>query len=115
MARPSANFSERITIRITPEDMARLKRDADLAAVDVTTIARAQFLNAPMPKRKYRRSLDHDKLAEVLIALGRIGTNLNQLSRIANGTGDLEGLKAAGLLMDMLEKIRDSVLSAITR
>ena len=113
MARPSQNLSERITIRLTPEEHARLRRDADIAAVDVTTIARAQLLGAPMPKRKYRRSVDHAKLAEVLLALGRLGTNLNQIAKVANSTGDLARFRDARLLKNLLEEIRDEVRSAI--
>src|SRR3569623_1929665 len=59
MARPSQNLTQRLTIRMTPEEMAQLKADADTAAVDVATIARAQITNAPIPTRKYRRSADH--------------------------------------------------------
>ena len=113
MARPSQNLSERITIRLTPEEHARLRRAADIAAVDVTTIARAQLLGAPLPKRKYRRSVDHDKLADVLLALGRIGTNLNQVAKVANSSGDASGFRDAKLLKNLLEEIRDEVRSAI--
>jgi len=113
MARPSQNLSERITIRLRPEELARLKQDADTAAVDVTTIARAQLLNAPMPKRKYRRSVDHAKLADVLLALGRIGTNLNQIAKVANTNGDLSQFRDAKLLKNLLEEIRDEVRAAI--
>jgi hypothetical protein len=113
MARPSQNLSERITIRLRPEEHARLKRDADIAAVDVATVARAQLLNAPMPKRKYRRSVDHDKLADVLVQLGRLGTNLNQIAKVANTNGDLSQFRDAKLLKNLLEEIRDEVRAAI--
>jgi hypothetical protein len=113
MARPSQNLSERITIRLRPEEHARLKRDADTAAVDVATIARAQLLNAPLPKRKYRRSVDHAKLADVLVALGRIGTNLNQIAKVANSTEDTSHFTDAKLLKNLLEEIRDEVRAAL--
>jgi hypothetical protein len=113
MARPSQNLSERITIRLKPEELARLKQDADIAAVDVATVARAQLLNAPMPKRKYRRSVDHDKLADVLIALGRIGTNLNQIAKVANSNQDVSHFRDAKLLKNLLEEIRDKVRAAL--
>ena len=113
MARPSQNLSERITVRLRPEELARLKEDADTAAVDVATVARAQLLNAPLPKRKYRRSVDHEKLADVLLALGRIGTNLNQIAKVANSSGDLTGFRDAKLLKNLLEEIRDEVRAAL--
>jgi hypothetical protein len=113
MARPSENLSERITIRLRPQELARLKRDADTAAVDVTTIARSQLLNAPIPKRKYRRSVDHEKLADVLLELGRLGNNLNQIAKVANTNGDLLHFRDAKLLKNLLEEIRDQVRAAI--
>jgi hypothetical protein len=113
MARPSQHLSERITIRLTPEEHARLRRDADTAAVDVTTLARAQLLNAPIPKRKYRRSADHAALADVLLHLGRLGTNLNQIAKVANSNGDAGHFRDAKLLKNLLEEIRDEVRAAI--
>jgi len=113
MARPSQNLSERITIRLTPEQYARLKRDADSAAVDVVTLARAQLLNAPLPKRKYRRSVDHERMADVLLALGKIGGNLNQIAKVANSNGDTSHFRDAKLLKNLLEEIRDEVRAAL--
>jgi len=113
MARSSEKLSERITLRLRPEELSRLKRDADTAAVDVATIARAQLLNAPLPKRTYRRSVDHAKLADVLLALGRIGTNLNQIAKVANTNNDVSHFRDAKLLKNLLEEIRDEVRAAL--
>jgi len=114
MARPSENLSARITIRLKPEELAQLKADADSAAVDIATLARAQILNAPIPKRRYRRSVDHEKLADVLQALGKLGTNLNQIAKVANSTGNLTHFRDAKLLKNLLEEIRDEVRAALT-
>lgn len=114
MARPSQNLTERLNLRLTSEEMAQLQRDADAAAVDLSTIARAQILNAPIPKRRYRRSVDHEKLADVLQQLGKIGTNLNQIAKVANSNGDLAHFREAKLLKNLLEEIRDEVRAALT-
>lgn len=114
MARPSENLTARLTIRMKPEELAQLQQDADTAAVDVTTMARAQILNAPIPKRKYRRSVDHEKLADVLQSLGKVGTNLNQIAKVANSNGDLAHFRDAKLLKNLLEEIRDEVRAALT-
>lgn len=94
--------------------MEQLRRDADTAAVSVSDVARAQLLNAPIPKRKYRRSVDHEKLAEVLQQLGKIGGNLNQLAKVANTTGDLSHVRNVRELKSDLEAIRDQVRDALT-
>jgi hypothetical protein len=114
MARPSQNLSKRITVRLTPDEYARLRRDADTAAVAVVALARSRFLNAPLPKRKSLRSVDHAKLADVLIALGKIGTNLNQIAKVANSTGDASVFRDAKLLKNLLEDVRDQVSAALS-
>lgn len=114
MARPSENRSEYLRVRLTPEEMEQLRRDADTAAVSVSDVARAQLLNAPIPKRKSRRSVDHEKLAQVLQQLGKIGTNLNQLAKVANASGDLSHVRNVRELKTELEAIRDEVRAALT-
>lgn len=114
MARPSENRTKRVTLRLTPSEWAQLEQDADTAAVDVSTMARAQILNAPIPKRRYRKSMDHEKLADVLQSLGKLGTNLNQIAKVANSNGDLSHFRDAKLLKNLLEEIRDEVRAALT-
>lgn len=114
MARPSENRTEQLRVRLTPAEMAQLKADAETAAVDISTIARAQLLNAPIPRRKRRKSLDHERLAKALIALGKVGTNLNQIAKVANTTGDLSHFRQAKQLKILLEEIRDEVREALT-
>ncbi len=114
MARPSEQRTEYLRVRLTPEEMEQLKRDADTAAVSLSDVARAQLLNAPIPKRKYRRSVDHERMAEVLQQLGKIGGNLNQLAKVANTTGDLSHVRNIRELKAELEAIRDEVRAALT-
>ena len=49
----------------------------------------------------------------MLLALGRLGTNLNQIAKVANGTGDLARFRDARLLKNLLEEIRDEVRAAL--
>ena len=114
MARPSKNRTERMNLRLTPEELARLKQDADIAAVELSTFARARIMDGPVPRRARRKSVDHEKLATVLVALGKLGTNLNQLAKVANATGDLTHFRNVKLLKNRLEEIRDDVRSALT-
>ncbi len=114
MARPSKNLTERVTIRLSPDEMAKLRADADTAALDVSTVARSHLLNAPMPKKRYRRSVDHEKLADVLYQLGKIGTNLNQIAKVANSSANLARVRDVTFLKIILEEIRDKVRAALT-
>lgn len=113
MARPSENRIKQLRVRLTAEEFAQLERDADTAAVDISTIARAQLLNAPIPKRRYRRSVDHEKLADVLLQLGKIGGNLNQLTKVANSTGNITHVRNLREMRADIEAIRDQVSAAL--
>lgn len=114
MARPSQNLTARLTIRLKPEELAQLDRDAARAATDRATIARAHLLNAPMPKKVRRTSnADEQALARILAQLGRIGNNLNQLARIANTVGDLRALRGLEMMRDELSLLRDQVRKAL--
>ncbi len=114
MARPTTHLTEQLSIRLTKAEKEQLLRDAERAATDLSTLARAQLLNAPIPKRKARKSADHAILAEVLQKLGKIGGNLNQVAKVANSTGSLTHFRDAKLLKNLLEEIRDDVRAALT-
>lgn len=114
MPRPTEHRTEYLRVRLTKDEMEQLKRDADTAAVSVSDIARAQILNAPIPKRARRKSVDHEALARVLQQLGKLGTNLNQLAKVANASGDLSHVRDVRGLKAELETIRDEVRGALT-
>jgi hypothetical protein len=114
MARPSEGRTKYLRVRLTEAEYARLQSDADRAAVSVSDIARAQLLNANIPKRKPRKSADHTILTMVLHHLGKVGGLLNQIAKVANSTGDLTGFRDARLLKNLLEEIRDMVRAALT-
>lgn len=114
MPRKGENRTERLNIRLTKAEMEQLRRDADTAAVDISALARAQLLNAAIPRRKYRRSADHGLLGEVLKHAHKIGGNLNQIAKVANSNGDLTHYREAKRTRELVEEIRDMVRAALT-
>lgn len=83
------------TLRLSVDERAALDRAAESAGLGPSAFARLAVVRAagarPSPVRK-RRSDVARQIAGVLGELGRIGSNINQLSRHANRTGDVGDL-----------------------
>jgi hypothetical protein len=114
MPRKSENRSRRITIRLTPEEWSQVEKDADTAAVTVSDLARSQLLNAPIPKRKRRKSFDHAVLGELLKHVHHMGGNLNQIAKVANSNGNLGHYRDATQTRETVQEMRDLLRDALT-
>ena len=103
MARPRKDDpkSTRLTARFTEAEADAVKAHADAADIHVSDLLRAAVLRQPAPTRTRRKPRqpveDGAQLAQVLGAVGRIGSNVNQLARTANmgGWGDKAALDEA--------------------
>lgn len=87
--------------------------DAQIAAVELSTFARARIMDGPIPRRARRVCIEDQKHADILIALGRLGTNLNQLAKVANATGNLPAVREIRKAKEALETIGDMVRDAL--
>ncbi len=76
-----------LSIRLPPEERAELESRADRAGLSVGGYFRAAVLGAPLPRVARRAPVDRRELAMLLGAVGRIGSNVNQLARVANAGG----------------------------
>ena len=81
-----------LAVRFTEAERNTLTHAAHVAGVTVSDVLRSAALRQPMPPARPRRAnrpsvKDADKLALALSAVGRIGSNVNQLARVANGGG----------------------------
>lgn len=84
---------KRLTIRLKPEEWAIIDEDAQTVGLSRNAYLRQLALEAPLPrKRRVRVNEQHAQIySKWLGELGKIGSNLNQISRnlhIANQKGD---------------------------
>jgi hypothetical protein len=113
MARPSQKRTVVLRVRLTAEEYARLKHSADTAAVDISTLARAQIMDGPIPRRARRVSCDHTAFARAMGQLGHLGSNVNQIAKHINAAGDLTQFRRAVHLDTEITAMRQMLWDAI--
>ena len=102
------------TIRLTPDERAAVAAAADAQGLGPSTFARNATLKAAgrtPPAIRKRHDAVAGVIGPVLGELGRIGSNINQIARVANSTGNVSAIAAAGCLRADLEKLTVAVLS----
>lgn len=87
MTQPATHPTQPFSVRLAPEERARLEREA--AGVPLGQLIRAKALGEPLPVRLRHSGValkDRRALATVLALLGqsRLANNLNQLAHLAH-------------------------------
>jgi len=104
-----------LSFRLTPDEHAQLIAVAAVSGVGLPTfVRRAAFASAALPAPAYegRRG---DKMivdyTKILGAVGKIGNNLNQLSRLANSKKSMPEQKELRLLFAEIRALRQDIMS----
>mgnify|MGYP001813559755 FL=1 len=101
MAEDNPLKTEVVSVRMSPEERRAVAERADLCGQCLSTYMRRIALGS-IPRARPRRIEQ-----KVVYHLGRIGTNLNQLTRIANSTGRIDySQRLAAILNELTEAIR---------
>ena len=116
MARPQkpadARADVRITVRLTASEAASLNAAAAAAGRSVSEHIRQVALTAPAYRRRRHASANQQALTQLVGALGKVGSNVNQLARLANLGGWPEA-EALGRALDDLAQIRGDIAAAL--
>lgn len=91
MARPRKENRRNVPIptRYSEQERDTITQAANAAGVTLSDFIRAAALSQPLPPARPKRAnrptvKDGEQLAAVLVAVGRIGNNVNQLAHAAN-------------------------------
>jgi hypothetical protein len=106
--------SQHLTIRLSPDERARIDDDAARAGLMPGSYARQVLLGAPAPRQVRRPPIERRELARLLGELGHIGGNLNQIARGVNFGDGLDMYELTHLLAD-LGPVREAILRALGR
>ncbi len=106
--------SVQLSVRLTPDERAAVDEAAERAGLTVGSYARNTLLGAPTPRQVRRPPIERQELARLLGQVGYVGNNINQISRVLNGGGDLDYPSLNVALADLVV-VRDAILSALGR
>jgi len=80
----SQNRQKFLVVRVSHEEQEKLKENALNLGVTISDYIRKNTLNAPVSSRGKKSNLDHKILGQLLGQIGKIGNNINQLTRSVN-------------------------------
>lgn len=103
-----------IRARCTEEELAAAQAAAEESGLSVGAFLRLRLLGSA-GDRSVRRRLDHVELCRLLAELGKIGSNVNQMARTANTSGQLPTQADLAGLRNELIVVRDAVIQALNR
>lgn len=73
-----------LSVRLTDEERAELERRAERSGLTLGGYFKSAVFNTPPPPQSRRPPADRAELGKLLVAIGRIGNNVNQLAKVAN-------------------------------
>jgi len=101
------------TLRLTPAERAVVVAAAEASGLGPSSFARLATLQAaggPAPNIRRKPDALRQDLARILGELGRIGSNVNQVARVANSTGDIASMVAVDSLRSQLNELTQAIL-----
>jgi len=93
-----------VRVRLNDTERSEILERADRAGLSVAGYLRTAVLDQPAPRQSRRPPVNKQELAQVLAAIGKLGSNVNQMARVANSGGWPDGDKidyAAFAIHDM--------------
>ena len=106
--------SRHLTIRLSPDERATIDAAAERAGLTAGSYARQVLLGAPQPRQVRRPPVERRELARLLGELGHVGSNLNQIARVANMRDEVDAEELT-LSLDWLATVRGAILKALGR
>src|SRR5205085_11172330 len=100
--------TNRLTVRFNDQEKAAVKRIAESHGQTPGALVRTALLNVPPGRAPRRPGIEEQAVARLLAALGKIGSNLNQLAKYAHLGRTLENS-----LEETLRDVREMRLACL--
>jgi Bacterial mobilisation protein (MobC) len=103
-----------ITVRLSDEERTAVDAAADRAGLTPGSYARQAMLGAPAPRQVRRPPVERKELARLLGEVGKIGSNLNQLTKAVH-TGIVPYGNEIEAALGGLQDVRTAIMKALGR
>ena len=103
-----------VHVRLTQAQLAAVRADAARAGLSVGALARHHLTGSAGPRAVRTPPVDRVELARVLAALGRVGSNVNQLARAAN-MDEIPARDELAAAVAAVLQMRDALMQALGR
>ena len=100
--------------RADPVEEAEIKAAAERAGLTVGSYIRAKVIKKPTTGKTRRPSLDRVLLSKLLVQLGKLGNNLNQIAKRLNQGGGV-GAPRITAACDEFSILKKDILKALRR
>ena len=107
--------AHRTTIRWNDADYAAITAAAERRGLTVGPYLRAVGLGKPGAGSRHRPTTERKNLARLLGALGKLGSNVNQLAKHANTTGELPDRATLERAAEAIEAMRAAMFQVLGR
>jgi hypothetical protein len=104
-----------VPIRFTPEQYEQLSEKANRAGMAIGTAARTILLGAAGPRAVKRPPVEKAQLARLLGAIGKLGSNVNQIAKAFNERRDAPSLAELAEMRADIAAMRAAVMAALGR
>lgn len=104
-----------VAVRCSDAEYARLTAAAAQAGLSVGAWLRSLAIGSAGPRARRQSRAGQAELARVLGLIGNYGSNLNQLARVANTSGELPTEAALIEIAEHVRAMRDEVMKALGR
>jgi hypothetical protein len=104
-----------IPVRCTDYERVAIKAVAEQAGLSVGALLRALALGDAGPRAVRRPPIERAELARILGAIGKIGSNINQIAKAVNETRNLPSWSELAEMKADIAVMRAAVLKALGR
>lgn len=103
-----------LSIRLTDAEAEQLEAAANRAGLSLGGYARQTLLDAPPPRASRRPPIERAELARLLAHVGKLGSNINQLTKYGNMGRLVDDPALAAAAADIAE-LRAAIMAALGR
>ena len=104
-----------IGVRCTLEDRELIAESANQAGLSVGAFLRSLALGSPGPRAVRRPFVDRVALARMLGEVGKLGSNINQIARVANSSRQPPRGPELPLMQADIAAMRTALMQALDR